>query len=384
MKPSSIAISCLPILGSCNNAGSAIEVMGDLMNIDRGDAGGNDSNPPINPVNEMRNMISNMTAVYAVDLGHQLGFFQHLAANSHPMKISDLLVRANCRCGEDVLMAWARAVQAVNIVEIDDDERVSLRQEWREALTDPSSTQYVGTLPRCYITLFGAFSRYPSIFSHGDKIDWQELGRTAIEDVSADSVRAANFFIMTVVEKVPGLRAKLEGKTIIYDVGCAAGHFTTRLARAFVNATIIGIDPWEEAIDLAEEHAREQGLGDRVKFKTLCATRIPPQTADIVIINDTLHEMKDDLRLPALRAICDSLKEGGGVFLSEPLIPSTGDDYRRENARIPALSLFSEIPFGAKIYTRTEIYELLRQSGFGSWLEIDSTDNDISVYATPK
>ncbi len=334
-------------------------------------------------IQSMRGMIGDMYAVYAIDLGVELGLFDELAASEEPVDIRELAERADCRANDDMLHGWMRAVQAAGIVNVDENNRVSFQGGWREALTDPTSTEYVATLPRCYIALAEAYPRFAELFREGKSLPWQKLGKSVVEDISADSLRAANFFIKAVVPRVPGLREKLENGARVCDVGCSAGHMTIRLAEAFSSARFVGIDPWQDAIDLAKQHAAEHGVADRVTFQMQCASELPGGTYDIVLLNDVLHEMDQGLRVKALHAICGSLRKGGGLFFSDPIAPAAHSDFLKPSSRVPSITLFFETPFGAKVHTRLELERFLREAGFGAPTEIESTDTDICVYLEP-
>ena len=330
----------------------------------------------------MRNMISDMYALYAIDLGVQLGFFQQLATSNQSLSIDELASKAKCNGDKKLFESWIRAVQAAGVLNVDKEEKISFREGWKEALTDETSTEYIATLPRCYIALLEAYPKFADIFKKQRKMAWQELGRSVVEDISADGVRAANFFIEKVVDKVPGLREKLRNGATVYDVGCAAGHPTIRLASAFPESYFVGIDIWPEAIELAHVHVKQSLVDGKVKFKALCATDIPKNVADVIIFNDVLHEMDESLRQHALTAMRAALKKDGGIFISDPLVPDTHEDYLKDSTKCSSITHLFEVPFGARIVTRRELETLLHHAGLKIRTEIESSDVEISAYVT--
>lgn len=334
-------------------------------------------------VSAMRDMIADMYLVYAIDLGVKLGLFEQIANSQAPLALSELVSMAKCKGNMDMFIGWMRAVQVAGVIDVDEEYRVSFREGWREALTDPTSTRYIATLPRCYIALANAFPNFPALFKEGGWMNWQDLGRSVVEDVSADGVRAANFFIQSAVDKVRGLGNKLANGATVYDIGCGAGHFTIRLAEAFPRSHFVGIDPWSEAIELARGHAKKHGVNKCATFQVLCATKLPASVADIVILNDVLHEMDVSLRLPALRAIHKALKDNGGMFFSDPIAPSVQADNSKDFPKGLAVALFFEQPFGAKILTIPELKQMLTQANFGPLIEIESSVSEITAYVEP-
>ena len=327
----------------------------------------------------LRQMIGNMYAVYAIDLGVRLGLFKQLSV-IEPVSIDELFARVGSSADANLKHAWMRAMQATGIIDVGQDNQVVFNPKWRIPLTDPTSATYIATLPTCYIALSQAYPGFIDIFKTGRTLPWQNLGKAVIEHISADSLRGANYFIENVVNKVDGLATKLRNGITVLDVGCSAGHMTIRLAKAFPNSRFIGIDPCEEAIALAKGHAIEQAEVHNVTYENMCATRIAPNTVDVVILNDVLHEMDVNLRAQALRMIHGSLRERGGMFISDPVAPPTPSGFLKENAKISAITLFFESPFGAKVHTRNELVGLLKEAGFGKMVEFESSELDFTAY----
>lgn len=329
----------------------------------------------------MREMISSFHAIYAIDIGVQLGLFEVLAA-TEPVNFSDFV--SSTKYSSRYTEAWIRAMHAAQIIYVGEKGIVSFQEGWKEALTDQRSSEYVATLPACYTSVARAYSEYPALFRSGNIMDWRSMGKDVLEYVYADGIRFANYFINFVVDKIDGLREKLEAGSVVYDVGCGGGYFTVELAKAFKNSRFIGIDPWSESIELARELKSKNGLGDRVAFKKLCATKIPPDSADVVILNEVLHEMDEDLRLQSLKAIRYALRPGGGLFITDPLIPATHAGYLKPSANEVAMMMFSEAPLvNSRPLTREELIELLRLTHLGNITELDSSDVVMSAYIEP-
>ena len=337
----------------------------------------------MNVVAATRNMIGNMYALFAIDLGVQLGLFHQIAASREPLSVDMLISKAQCKGERKLFESWARAVQAAGVVDVSENGKLSFNEGWKNALTDATSVEYIATLPRCYIALAETYPKFCALFKEGKKMAWQDLGRSIIEDISIDGVRAANFFIERVVDAIPGLRLKLERGATVYDIGCAAGHPTMRLAQAFPASRFVGIDSSAEAIELAQAHAREFSIGDRLEFRTLCATKLPKDVADVIFFNDTLHEMNEDLRITAFKAMRGALRKDGGVFISDPLAPERQADYLKESTKLPTITFFFEVPFGAKALTRSEMENMLHEAGFCIVKEIESSETEISAYLKP-
>jgi len=337
----------------------------------------------MSPILPVRKMIAGMYALYAIDFGIKLGLFEALAKSEHNLPVGKLFTILECHDDKELLMGLIRALEAVGVVHITKGKKIIFNAEWEDALTNTKSIHYLATLPECYIKPINDFHKFPYAIRHGRKLPWQSLSYSIIDAVSADAVRSANYFIEVVANKVSGLREKLIHGATVYDIGCAAGHSTLRLAEAFPNSRFNGIDVLPRAIVLAGKNLKKSSLKN-VSFKKLCATKLTPRIADVIILNDVFHEMALHLRLPALIAIRDSLKKGGGMFFSDPLSPASDKDYKKNIFKNHLITSFFEVPYGAHVATSFEAKQLLKQAGFKNVSVIESSENELSLYAYGK
>nr|NIR31148.1 class I SAM-dependent methyltransferase [Gammaproteobacteria bacterium]NIR84721.1 class I SAM-dependent methyltransferase [Gammaproteobacteria bacterium]NIU05765.1 class I SAM-dependent methyltransferase [Gammaproteobacteria bacterium]NIV75983.1 methyltransferase domain-containing protein [Gammaproteobacteria bacterium]NIX87038.1 methyltransferase domain-containing protein [Gammaproteobacteria bacterium] len=106
------------------------------------------------------------------------------------------------------------------------------------------------------------------------------------------------------------------------DVGCGAGRVTLALARAYPEAQCVGVDLDAASIALAEEAARAEGLGERVRFHAHGVERLPPdEPFDLITACDTVHDFAAPLE--TLTAIRERLTPDGVFFLVEPNVGDT-------------------------------------------------------------
>ncbi len=268
------------------------------------------------------------------------------------------------------------------IININSQGMISFQAGWKCALTGDTSDEYIGSLPECYLRVGElGYPCFADLFKSGELLDWRQFGDHALNGVSADGRRFANFFIDTALKKMPELKQRLENGGVIYDVGCGAGNFSLRLAAHFKSANIIGFDPCSNAIQLANEKKVSLGLGNNIQFKVSCATRVPVSGADIVILNEVLHEMPSDIRFPALQSIQAALKKNGALFITDPVLPNSYSEWHTEDARYLALMVFSEAPLvpDAPLSTN-ELRAMLYNAGFNSIIDIDSSDTFLAAF----
>lgn len=114
------------------------------------------------------------------------------------------------------------------------------------------------------------------------------------------------------------IRAVQPDPRIILDIGCGAGSLTLRLAQAFPDARIVGVD--FDATLLALAQARCAELGDRVSFveadlRSSLWHAQAPQTYSAAVSATALHWLsREKLRL--LYADLARVLVPGGVFLN--------------------------------------------------------------------
>lgn len=323
----------------------------------------------------LRKMISSTCALYAVDLGVQLGIFKKLASNKSPIGLDDFIGQLSFKCEKSLVLKLLKIFETIGIIHIDPSGVIRFADKWEEALTDETSVNYIATLPRCYIAPMDDFSKFPEIFVNGGSIPWQSMNSNMVNATSEDAIRSANYFIKIIDEKFPRLKQKLSDGTVLFDVGCSAGHSTIRLAKEFPNSEFVGYDILPVAIDLAKAHASSSGLKN-VSFKHLCATRLPKNSAEIIILSDAFHEMDVALRSDALISLRSSLKKGGGLFFSDQIEPVNESVVGNNHA----ITSFFEVPYGAKPCTYAELKNFFKKAGFEKCANIDISETQMIVY----
>ncbi|MGO9520264.1 MAG: class I SAM-dependent methyltransferase [Candidatus Korobacteraceae bacterium] len=93
-------------------------------------------------------------------------------------------------------------------------------------------------------------------------------------------------------EKSIGGCNPIEGKSVL-DVGCGPGHYAITLAQRGA-ARVVGIDFADGMLQLASEHAKKVGVGDRCKFMVAdFYTYAPQDIFDYVIVMGFMDYMPD-------------------------------------------------------------------------------------------
>jgi ubiquinone/menaquinone biosynthesis C-methylase UbiE len=218
----------------------------------------------------------------------------------------------------------------------------------RDALDDltPQERAVVVAFARSYmhqaVELMDEPTR-PNAWSHSDPTILQAQG-------------SASAVVATLIAQCgiggPGMR--------VLDVGTGVAGLAIAFCRAFPDATVVGIDPWEPALSLARANVAREGLEARITLHALPIEAFSDDDGfDVVwlpsffipdaVIDDALHRVRDFLRPdgclvagvvegPAdpLAGAVDALitvRSGGAVLEPEQMIArmrSAGYDHVRE------------------------------------------------------
>ncbi len=98
----------------------------------------------------------------------------------------------------------------------------------------------------------------------------------------------------------------------ILDVGCGGGILCEPLAR--LGATVVGIDPVEENIEVAQSHAEQMGLS--IDYQACAIENLPKEipSFDIVIASEIIEHV--DQPYAFVKCCANRLKKKGGLVVT--------------------------------------------------------------------
>lgn len=149
-------------------------------------------------------------------------------------------------------------------------------------------------------------------------------------------------------QELPLLRRyALPAAPLILDAGCGTGEASRRLAEAFPDSTVLGVDILDHHLERARDAARH--LGERIRFehRTLFGLGLPDASFDLVVCRHVLQSIPHAER--AVAELARVVRPGGWLHL-------IAEDYgliQLPRRRHDPLHFWPELParFGAAVGT---------------------------------
>jgi len=313
----------------------------------------------------------------AIHVGDRLGWYRALA-DWGPLDSDELADRTGT--AERYAREWLEHQATGGMVEVHDREggrAYSLPPGATEALTDEGSLAYIAPLARM---LAASAAQMPAIleaYRTGGGVSWDQLGDDARWSQAALNRPWFESRLATALADAPHVHAVLaRPHARIADVACGAGWSAIALARAYPDATVLGVDIDGPSIERARANAVEAGLADRVEFVHGDAGTLDG-TFDGVFVFEALHDMPRPVAV--LAAIHDAVRPDGVVVVmdegvAEDLVPH-GDELER---LMYGFSLLVCLPDGMSSRPSVATGTVLRPSTLRAYAE-QAGFTDVSV-----
>lgn len=254
--------------------------------------------------------------VLSVHIGDRLGWYRALAEHG-PADPGELAARAGGH--ERYVREWLEQQAAYDILEVTADGRFALPDGAAQVLTDESSLAYLAPLARM---LTGAAVQMPALleaYRRGGGVGWASFG-TDVRESQADMNRPwFEHALPEAIAGVPGLDAVLRRPGArIADIGCGAGWSTIALARAYPEATVVGVDIDGPSVELAAGNAAGAGAGPRLTFRQGDAALLGEDHYDAVFAFECVHDMPRPVQ--TLAAARRAVVAGGAVVVMDEAV----------------------------------------------------------------
>ena len=247
-----------------------------------------------------------------IHLGDRLGLYGALAEAGAPLTSQELAERAGLH--ERWVREWAYNQGAAHIIEVDDDERLSLTPEATAVLATSQHEAFgMGMFHRLPQTM-AALEVMPESFRTGTGHDYDSHGPEGAVGIerSFEPWNQAHL-LPTVLPALDGVEAALAAGAEVVDVGCGAGGAALAIGRAFPGSRVRGYDISAYALARAEERRVAEGVGN-VSFHDPRQSSMPADgSVALVTTFDCLHDMTDPEGMA--KAIRAALRDDGTWLL---------------------------------------------------------------------
>jgi SAM-dependent methyltransferase len=263
--------------------------------------------------------------VLAGYLGRQLGFYEALATEG-ALTARELSSRTGTH--ERYVREWLEQQAVTDVLHVVDatvpaaERRYALPQAHARVLVERDDPLWQGDRPLSLLPLARQLPLLLAAFREGGGIASAEHDDEArIAQASLGRVGYLNEMARWIAA-VPGLEARLRAAppARVADLGCGAGWSAIALARACPEVTVDGFDVDPASVEMAREHARAEGVAERVRFEARDAA--DPALAgayDLAMVFEALHDMPRPVE--ALRTLRRLTGAGGTVLVVDLKVP---------------------------------------------------------------
>ena len=304
--------------------------------------------------------VAGYVGMRTIEIGLTHGLFEALA--KHAVGLTPEQLAAEKSVDEFYVGVWCRAAYAAEVLESPGSGRYTLAPGMDKLLLDEDFPGYLGAIPSVMLQpeMFDHFSeRLPS----GERTWWD---RTSPEWIAAVSGTGRSFYTRLVpggLERVPGLPDRLGSGSSIIELACGAGIGLARLARAFPEADIVGLDGDAYSLNLTTRRLTEEGLVGRARLIESSLEGLDETDRyDVAINNISMHECRDIDNATA--NVYRALKPGGTFVISDFPFPSSEEGLRTVPGRIMTGIQFFEGQIDDQLLSVEDYVTLLGKHGF--------------------
>jgi ubiquinone/menaquinone biosynthesis C-methylase UbiE len=268
-------------------------------------------------IGKMLNDLGGAFSVPTTRIGFRLGLFDALSAGG-PATAADLARRAGGLAPRYV-REWALAQAANGYIDFDSaTDTFSLSPEQAMIFVTRDSPVYLAGAFDLAAAMIEGEPKVEQAFHDGCGVRWGDSAGCLFCATGAFFRPGyVNNIVQSWIPALDGVAKKLAGRAKVADIGCGVGFSTILMAQAYPNAQFTGFDFHEPSIADARTHAKDHGVGDRVRFEVATAKEISEDAFDLVTMYDCLHDMGDPRG--CARHVRKILKNDGTWMIVEPV-----------------------------------------------------------------
>lgn len=191
-----------------------------------------------------------------------------------------------------------------------------------------------------------------------ERTGWHQSDPSILIAQGQSSVLVADILRRFVVPSLGGdLSRRLEGAGASFlDVGVGVGALSVAVCRSWPSLRVVGIDPWEPALELAREQVAAAGLQERIELRAAVAETFEDVDEYDLAWVPTFF-ISDDVLERVIDRVHAALRPGGWAALVMYARP--GDPFR------DALAGLRTVRQGGSLRTPREMAALLERADFG-------------------
>lgn len=253
-------------------------------------------------------------------IGFRLGLFDALA--SGPATPVELAQRAGGLAIRYV-REWALAQSANGYIQFDPaNDTFSLSPEQAMIFVEKDSPVYLAGAFDLVAAMIEGEPKVENAFRTASGVRWGDSAGCLFCATGAFFRPGyVNNIAQNWIPALEGVTPKLERNAKVADIGCGVGFSTILMAQAYPGSRFVGFDFHEPSIMDARKHAKNHGVGDRVRFEVAQAKDIAERDFDLVTMYDCLHDMGDPRGCAS--HVRKMLKKDGTWMIVEPIAGDT-------------------------------------------------------------
>jgi 2-polyprenyl-3-methyl-5-hydroxy-6-metoxy-1,4-benzoquinol methylase len=249
-------------------------------------------------------------------IGVEKGLFSAMAGKGAMTKLE---VTAATRLQPRYVEEWLAGMTSAGYLEYDAEaETFTLPDEYSYLVASQGTDHFMGGLFYVTPVLLGVAPKVAEAFEKGGGIRFEEFGPECVH--ALDLINSGQYeqrLTSYWLPQLPEVTSRLEAGGRVLDVGCGVGRVAKSIAKAFPNATVVGIDPDQESIRQARDAANAAGLAGNVTFIAGSTRNYRPEEPfDLVTAFDCVHDFAEPVK--TLQEIRSLLRPDGTLFIVEP------------------------------------------------------------------
>jgi len=322
-------------------------------------------------------------------LGDELGLYTALEADG-PLTSIELAEETDT--AERYVREWLRSQAAGGYVSYDSEtDRYSLSPEQAYVLADQESPVF---MPGAFQLVASAAKIEPDLreaFRTGRGIGWHEHDEDVFHGTERFFGPSYGAFLLDWIAALDGVDETLDAGGRIADVGCGHGAPTIRMAEAYPDSTVVGVDYHEASVAVARERAETTGVADRVDFEVATASTYDGTDYDLVTMFNCFHDMGDPVGVAA--HVRETLTDDGTWMIVEPYAADQVEDnftpfgrlaYSISTVACTPNSLSQQVGYGLGAQAGEErTREVVTDGGFTQFRRVAETPTSLVFEAKP-